>query len=173
MNSIYEIDSTNTYRYALGKVNGDRILICIALNPSTADAEKGDRTYTFCLNEAKIAGYNGFVMMNLYPLRSTNPNNLPDKCDKVYLDKNLEIFKKLLIDYPNADIWASWGDRIKSRTYLLDSLKQMCEVSNMHKWLYYGRMTKSKNPRHPSRVKHNLGFNDFSISEYMKGCIIK
>lgn len=173
MDNIYEIDNANTYRYALGKVTGDKVLICIALNPSTADLEKGDRTYTFCINEAKLSGYNGFIMMNLYPLRSTNPNKLPDECDKEHMDKNLEVFKKLLNDYPNADIWASWGNQINSRTYLIDALKQLCAISKGHTWLYYGQMTNRKNPRHPSRQKHNLGFHNFSISEYMKGCIIK
>ena len=168
MTQIYETDNTNTYRYALGEIAGDKTLLCVALNPSVADTEKGDRTYTFCRNEAKLSGYSSFIMMNLYPLRSTDRNLLPEECDATHMDKNLQVFQQMLRVYPNADIWAAWGNSIGCRTYFTGSLKQMYAASKEQNWMYYGELTKCGNPHYPSRMEHHLEFHAFSISEYMK-----
>ena len=115
-----------------------------------------------------MSGYSSFIMMNLYPLRSTDRNLLPEECDAIHMDKNLQVFQKMLRAYPNADIWAAWGNSIGFRTYFADSLKQMYAASKERNWMYYGELTKCGNPHHPSRMEHHLEFHAFSISEYMK-----
>jgi hypothetical protein len=45
---------------------------------------------------AEINDYDSIAMINLYPLRSTNPNNLPlEKDDEIYI-KNLSTIKNLI-----------------------------------------------------------------------------
>lgn len=66
------------YRYALFRRWGSGPTVCwIMLNPSTADAFKDDNTSRRVAHFTKHAGdYGGFVIVNLYALRSTDPAKL-------------------------------------------------------------------------------------------------
>lgn len=64
----------------------------VGLNPSTADAIADDHTIRVCRNRAKKWGFGGMCMLNLYAVRSKDPNYLrghPDaigeRCDEVML----------------------------------------------------------------------------------------
>ena len=57
-------------RYALIQ-KGNRMLFVVGLNPSTADTEKPDPTMQSVMRIAEYNGYDGFVMINLYPKRAT------------------------------------------------------------------------------------------------------
>tara|TARA_R110000787_G_scaffold42161_3_gene103679 strand:+ start:2785 stop:3021 length:237 start_codon:yes stop_codon:yes gene_type:complete len=76
MYDLYQCNSDDSARFILGK-NGARKLFVVGLNPSTANKEKSDTTVAKVETVARNNGFDGFVMANLYPLRSTDPNELP------------------------------------------------------------------------------------------------
>lgn len=81
MEPDYSDPNSKNYRYCLegcasGKEKALNPLIIIALNPSTADEKLPDDTMKRVVPYMEINGFDGFVMLNLYPLRSTNPKVL-------------------------------------------------------------------------------------------------
>ena len=88
--NIIQIPPVNTdIRLSLLK-DGKNVLIVIGFNPSTADKDKKDPTMGSVLYHAENNGYDGFVMLNLYPLRSTSPDKLPNEIDPVIHQQNIE-----------------------------------------------------------------------------------
>ena len=68
---------SNTERYVLG-TNGNKTLVVIGINPSTATDEATDKTISRVKNYAKAFGYDSFKMINIYPLRKLIRNK---KCN--------------------------------------------------------------------------------------------
>lgn len=65
------------YRYTLRRAWGDGPLVAfVGLNPSTADATVDDPTIRRCVGFAQAWGYGALVMLNLFALRSTDPDAL-------------------------------------------------------------------------------------------------
>lgn len=67
-----------TYRYLLTRKWGTGGYWCafIGLNPSTADESVDDPTIRRCIGFAKLWGYDGLIMLNIFALRSTDPKYL-------------------------------------------------------------------------------------------------
>lgn len=63
---IYENDGSDECRFVLGKF-GERNLICVGLNPSRAEPGNYDPTMKRVENWASMHGYDGHIMVNLYP----------------------------------------------------------------------------------------------------------
>ena len=80
MTWVYENTADNTARYTLGTL-GERPLVCIGLNPSTAIPDRLDPTLTRVRAVAGLNEYDSFLMLNVYPLRSTDPEGLPGDLD--------------------------------------------------------------------------------------------
>ena len=66
-----------TYRYDLWRQwdHGQEVAF-IGLNPSTADEVKNDPTVTRCIKYAQRWGFAGMHMLNIFALRSTDPQAL-------------------------------------------------------------------------------------------------
>jgi Uncharacterized protein conserved in bacteria len=65
------------YRYHLSRSwGGGPTVVFIGLNPSTATENVNDPTVTRCIGYAKRWGFGGFIMLNAYALRSTDPKGL-------------------------------------------------------------------------------------------------
>ena len=88
MYDIYHSDQNDQWRYTLGR-SGARPLLVIGLNPSTATQEKLDPTVTRVEKVAQQCEFDGFVMLNLYPVRATDPKDLPPRADPVAYERNL------------------------------------------------------------------------------------
>lgn len=75
---LVEIDD---HRYTLWRRFKDgapisRMVAFIGLNPSTATPEKLDPTVSKCEHWAKAWGFDGFVMLNLFSYRATEPKEM-------------------------------------------------------------------------------------------------
>jgi hypothetical protein len=65
------------YRYTLYRVwDTMPVLAFVMLNPSTADEVENDPTVERCERRARMWGYGGVVVTNIFAWRSTDPNAL-------------------------------------------------------------------------------------------------
>ena len=73
-----EISKCGKYRYMLMRIwDLDLPKVCfVGLNPSTADAKEDDPTIRQLIEFAKSWNYGGFVIVNLFAMRATNPKDL-------------------------------------------------------------------------------------------------
>ena len=89
---LWRYEGNDSYRYILEYCDkkplfcekqkvfyNDNSLVCIGANSSTAIPGSLDPTLKTIKKVAKENGYDGFIMLNLSPIRATNPNNLPLK----------------------------------------------------------------------------------------------
>lgn len=70
------------YRYSLTiKWGVGELINFLMLNPSTADEVQNDPTVERCERRARMWGYSGVIITNIFALRSTDPHGL-------YMDSN-------------------------------------------------------------------------------------
>jgi hypothetical protein len=79
--SIATFSDCKKYRYMLKREwEITKPAMCfIMLNPSTADEKVNDQTIERCQRRAINMGYGSLCIVNLFPLRSTNPNGLIER----------------------------------------------------------------------------------------------
>lgn len=155
------------YRYTLTRVfdlklkTKKQLLICM-LNPSTADANIDDPTIRKCIGFAKHRGHKGFVVVNLFGFRATDPKQLSDAVDPIGVDNDIAISLRIhimLLDRSVDDIevlcaWGTEGPQIRvdkiMRIFNSIGLKTFC----------LGK-TKDGHPRHPLYVPYSQEFEEF------------
>lgn len=101
------ISECGKYRYSLKRIWGESLplLVFVMLNPSTADAEQDDPTIRKCIGFAKLWGYGGIVVVNIYAYRATDPRELW-KCFDPVGDKNNY---HIQIECNGRDVVCAWG----------------------------------------------------------------
>lgn len=122
----------DTYRYVLG-VEGDRTLIFIGLNPSTAIPKHPDATWNILNGMCNRKGYNGLIIINLFPKVIHNEENhtVDNENSEIATfvnDKNFtlitELFSKRLknVDYT---ILCGWGNDITLKTEAQTAIERL------------------------------------------------
>jgi len=169
MYDLYVCNEDDSSRFILGK-DGHRMLFVIGLNPSTATQEKSDATVAKVEKVAIKNGFDGFVMANLYPLRSTKPRALPEHADPNLLSENRKAVCELAKKKEGPVFWAAWGVHITLRPYLFASLGRLAaEVSRIGgRWENFGSLCKGEHPRHPSRLSYDWVFSPFDCEGYLR-----
>ena len=154
-------------RYVLGQP-GFRNILVFGGNPGTATPGENnlDPTIRKVRNLVKEQGCDGWIMVNLYPLRATDSNDLPEAIDKKMHENNLKVLKAIENSYSIERIWAAWGNTIDTRFYLGEALNDINEVLTSAEWYYLGKLTKQGNPRHPLYMKSGEEFNWFPVTDY-------
>ena len=167
MYDIYSNNHNDSWRYTLGK-SGSRKLLTIGLNPSTATKEKSDTTVAKVEGAAIRNGFDGFVMLNLYPVRSTNYNELPADLDDGAFSENLNRIDALVASESKPEIWAAWGESVYARSYFIAAAKELLVRLQRHSptWQHFGPLTGSGHPRHPSRLQYAWAFSPFDTIGY-------
>ena len=159
------------HRFALEQP-GERVLIVLGVNPSTADETKPDPTMQSVLRFVNAYGYDGFVMLNLSSERCTKPNYLSTVLDEDMHKKNLRVVSQMGKRYPDADILLAFGNNIGRRKYLKICFSEIYRrLSSHQRWLCIGGkacITKLGHPRHPLYASTKLGLYDFDIAKYIR-----
>lgn len=148
-----------------------KALICIGINPSTAIPEQLDPTLKRVQKYAKNSGeYGAWYMLNVYPQRATNPDDMDTKPDMEIHRNNLTAIKNLLSKIKEADVWCAWGNTIEKRKYLYDLLLGNTEKgidsiislfnTNYH-FKVYGSTVKGC-PKHPLIISNNDKLKDLT-----------
>ncbi len=153
-NLIYKTNADNSARYVLGKYN-DNPLVFFGINPSKATINENDKTITIIENVARNFGYDGYIMLNLYPVRATKMSNtFFESYSEKEITVNLEYVKNVI--KPRQNIVAAWGCHITDKTYFLQSLIEINRIvsSANAKWLCLSK-TKYGHPHHPTRLPYS------------------
>jgi len=169
MYDIYSNSHNNLWRFSLGK-SGRRNLIIIGLNPSTATKEKADTTIAKVEVAATQAGFDGFIMLNLYPVCSTDFNDLPLEANEEAFADNLAKIESVVAAESEPIVWAAWGENILAREFFVATAKELFARLDKYGtvWQQFGSLTQSGHPRHPSRLHYAWEFSSFDTENYMQ-----
>lgn len=77
---IYTPSPDNSARTLLG-TQGQRPLVCVGINPSTAAPGDLDRTVATVERVAERGAFDSFMMLNVYAQRATNPSDMHTAVD--------------------------------------------------------------------------------------------
>lgn len=166
---LYVPNTYEEYRYILG-TKGERPLICIGINPSTAAPDDLDNTLKSVERIALAGGYTGFMMFNVYAQRATDPDDMEQECNTALHAQNLRAFEYVLKNYGGDEpaVWAAWGTIIEKRGYLYSCVADMIEIGKKYgaKWYTAGRKSKAGHPHHPLYLRKDAPLDPFDIEEY-------
>lgn len=170
MYDIYSNARNDAWRFTLG-VSGNNPLFVIGLNPSTATQEKSDTTVAKAERVALSNGYDGFVMLNLYPIRATDYERLPLTTNQTAFTENIEAIVSALAAYKRPTVWVAWGESISARTFFIKAVQALGErlKESSVKFIRFGPLTRSGHPRHPSRLSYSWHFSSFDMDKYQQG----
>jgi len=166
-NWIYSNSPDNKERFILGE-KGDNPLVCVGVNPSTAEPNNLDPTLIHVRNRALALRYDSWFMINLYPQRATNPNDMHREMDAEIQKQNLAEIKLYLNG--QYDIWVAWGGLIEKRKYLIPCLKDIYSVLGPEfRWYSIGKRSIKGHPHHPLHLSNGLGMDEFGVDSYIGG----
>ena len=166
---IYYPDFYSEYRYFLGTA-GDKPLITIGINPSTAEPNHLDNTIKTVERIALRNGFDSFIMFNVYAQRATNPDRMDISLNEKLHIENMKAFRWMLEQIDGQPhIWAAWGTIIEKRGYLKKCLEDMVEIGNEYdaKWIRAGKLSKAGHPHHPLYLPKDSIFEVFEINKYI------
>ena len=167
MYDVYACGRHDRWRFALGK-SGERPLVAIGLNPNTATRDKGDVTATKVERVAARAGFDGFVLVNLYPVRAARCAALPLRENRDAYATNLAQIAECIERLAPAAIWAAWGADVSRRDYFVRAAQALlAERTLANAWWRFGPPTSAGHPRHPSRLRYAWSLVPFDPREYL------
>lgn len=137
------LSADHLYRYALSRAWGPNWMgnhaVFIGLNPSTADWEHDDPTIRRCMGFARMWGFDGLLMLNLFAYRATDPAALVVVNDPVGPDNDGMLRETCR---GKSTVVACWGTHGAFRG-------RGMEVKGMLKGLHVLRLTQQGFPAHP------------------------
>ena len=165
---LYAPPFYSEYRYILG-TRGKNPLICIGINPSTAEPENLDNTLKSVERIALGNGFDSFIMFNVYAQRATNPDTMERTCNTMLHKENLEAFRYVLSISEKPAVWAAWGTIIEKRDYLPSCLRDMLAVGKEYgaSWYCAGRTSKKGHPHHPLYLRKDEKIRPFDVDAYL------
>ena len=167
---LYAPNFYSEYRYILG-TRGKNPLICIGINPSTAEPDNLDNTLKSVERIALGNGFDSFIMFNVYAQRATSPDDMEKVCNPELHRENLEAFRYVLSISQQPTVWAAWGAIIEKRKYLSDCVREMLLVGEEYgaKWVCAGAITKKGHPHHPLYLRKDEKIRPFDVAAYLEG----
>ena len=165
---LYAPNFYSEYRYILG-TRGQKPLICIGINPSTAQPDDLDNTLKSVQRIALGNDYDSFLMFNVYAQRATDPDAMEKVCNPLLHRENMEAFRYVLSLSDSPAIWAAWGAVIEKRGYLKDCLRDMLDIGRKYgaQWYCAGAITKKGHPHHPLYLRKDEKLRPFDVEHYL------
>ena len=150
-------EEKNNYRYTLSakvveKPKNEKILVVMGINPSTADDKNKDATICNVEKLTIVNKYDRFVMINVYPQRATDADNLPKNGyeEPEQINQNMAEIYKCVKGSSCRDILLAYGTHIDDRKYLVTCLKKIIQqLEDLHPNYKYIAKTKDGHPCHP------------------------
>lgn len=165
---LYAPNFYSEYRYILG-TRGINPLICIGINPSTAEPDHLDNTLKSVERIALGNGFDAFIMFNVYAQRATSPDDIEKTYNPLLHRENLEAFRYVLSISEKPAVWAAWGTIIEKRAYLPDCVRDMVRSSEAYgaSWYCAGSISKRGHPHHPLYLRKDEKLKPFDVSTYL------
>ena len=165
---LYAPNFYSEYRYILG-TRGKNPLICIGINPSTAEPDNLDNTLKSVERIAHGNGFDSFIMFNVYAQRATSPDDMEKQCNPLLHQENLEAFRYVLSISEKPAVWAAWGAIIEKRKYLTDCVRDMLAAGEQFgaTWYCAGAITKKGHPHHPLYLRKDEKIRPFDVADYL------
>ena len=170
---LYVPDFYADYRYILG-TRGERPLICIGINPSTAEPGNLDPTLKSVERIAAANGFDSFIMFNVYAQRATRPQDMERRMNPALHRENMAAFEYVLAHGGERPaVWAAWGNIIETRGYLKDCLLDMLDLGRKYGAVWYtaGARSKRGHPHHPLYLKKDSALDPFDPAAYCENCL--
>ena len=166
---LYAPNFYSEYRYILG-TRGENPLICIGINPSTAEPGNLDNTLKSVERIALGNGYDSFIMFNVYAQRATDPDAMERSCNPMLHRENMEAFRYVLSISKKPAVWAAWGAIIEKRDYLAQCVRDMVAVGQSFdaRWYCAGAITKKGHPHHPLYLRKDEKLKPFAVEAYLR-----
>ena len=166
---LYAPNFYSEYRYILG-TRGENPLICIGINPSTAEPDNLDNTLKSVERIAYGNGFDSFIMFNVYAQRATSPDDMEKQCNLALHKENLEAFRYVLSISEQPVVWAAWGAIIEKRKYLADCVRDLLTAGTEFgaKWVCAGAITKKGHPHHPLYLRKDEIIKPFDVGAYLE-----
>lgn len=154
----------NHKRFILGR-KGTNPLVVIGMNPSAASEEYSDRTVNKIIRVSRQRNHEGWFMLNIYPERATNQNDLDDYSETLSRE-NCAMIIDFLLRNNIKEVWGAWGNLehnslLKGKQMLLGELKKN-GISIYH----FDKLTQKGNPRHPLYMNKKLFEGDKYKNKY-------
>ena len=119
---------------------------------------------------ARAHGHDGFVLVNLCPVRATDCRTLPATVEPRLLEANLEAIGSVAVSVQDLILWAAWGAPILTRPFLFSAAVAImaCVERFRPGWRHFGTLTVGGHPRHPSRLSYGWTFAAFGAADYLR-----
>ena len=168
---LYVPDFYTEYRYILG-TRGLNPLICIGVNPSTAEPGNLDNTLKSVSRIARGNGYDSWIMFNVYAQRATRPEDMDRELNRQLHEANMEAFRYILSHVGagvSPAVWAAWGAVIEKRPYLPGCVRDMVAIGEEYgaRWLSAGKISVKGHPHHPLYLRKDEKTVPFDVEEYL------
>ncbi len=167
---LYVPNHYSEYRYILG-TKGQKPLICVGINPSTAAPDDLDNTLKSVERVAHHNGYDSFIMFNVYAQRATDPDDMEYELNLSLHEENMRAFDYALSLDENSTpaVWAAWGTIIEKRDYLPRCVRDMIELGRKRgaRWFSAGKRSKKGHPHHPLYLRKDSPLEDFDVNTYL------
>ncbi len=165
---LYAPNFYSEYRYILG-TRGEAPLICIGINPSTAQPGDLDNTLKSVERIALGNGYDSFIMFNVYAQRATDPDTMEQVCNEALHRENMAAFRYVLSISQKPAVWAAWGTIIEKRDYLPACLQDMVSLGQQYgaDWYCAGKCSKKGHPHHPLYLRKDEKLRPFDVAAYL------
>ncbi len=165
---IYAPNYYSEYRYLLG-TRGEKPLICVGINPSTAAPDDLDNTLKSVERVAKFNGYDSFLMFNVYAQRATDPDDMERTCNAALHRENMKAFDYALSLSAAPAVWAAWGTVIEKRDYLPACVRDMIALGQRRgaRWFSAGKRSKKGHPHHPLYLRRDSLLEPFDVAGYL------
>ena len=172
---LYVPDFYTEYRYILG-TRGENPLICIGINPSTAEPGNLDNTLKSVERIAKGNGFDSFIMFNVYAQRATRPDDMDRELNEALHRANMDAFRFILSHVGEGvrpAVWAAWGTIIGKRSYLPSCVREMVSIGEEYgaRWLCAGKCSAKGHPHHPLYLRKDELTRDFDVAAYLETLI--
>jgi len=135
------------YRYRLSQIwdESKAPLHWLMLNPSTADEVKNDPTVERCERRARMWGYGGSVVMNIFAYRATDPKDMRAQKDPVG-PENDQWIRDLAKRSHEIDVIGGWGEHGAH----MDRGKAVIDIFRQEKGMLSAlKVNASGHPKHP------------------------
>ncbi len=165
---LYAPNFYSEYRYILG-IRGDHPLICVGINPSTAQPGALDNTLKSVERIALGNGFDSFIMFNVYAQRATDPDSMERACNWRLHKENMKAFAYVLSISSQPVVWAAWGTIIEKRQYLSACLEDMVRIGQHYgaRWCCAGKCSKKGHPHHPLYLRKDEKIRPFEMDTYL------